>query len=47
MNKCSGHGEVNFNIIIKQYFKDLNDPLKNIFDLSLRKGIFPYSLKIA
>ena len=46
MKKRPGHDEINFNII-KQCFGELNDPSKHIFDLSLRQGIFPGSLKIA
>ena len=44
--KSPGFDEIN-NDIIKQNFNSLLVPLKYIFDLSLKSGIFPEKMKIA
>ena len=45
-NKSPGYDEVSFNIVGK-CFGELNDPLKYLFGLSLKDGVFPDHLKIA
>ena len=40
------HGEISFNVI-KNWFSELNMPLKYLFDMSLESGIFSDKLKIA
>ena len=46
INKSPGNDEINFNVI-KNYFSELNMPLKYLFEMSLESGIFPDKLKIA
>ena len=46
INKSPGHDDVSFNVI-KKCFSELCEPLKDIFNLSTVKGIFPDDLKIA
>ena len=43
-NKSLGHDGISFNVI-KNCFGPLSNPLLNIFNLSLEKGIFPDELK--
>ena len=44
--KCPGFDEINYDIV-KQNLNSLLVPLKYIFDLSLKSGIFPEKMKIA
>ena len=46
INKNLGCDEISFNVI-KNYFSELNMPLKYLLDMSLGSGIFPDKLKIA
>ena len=46
INKSPRNDEINFNVI-KNYFSELNMPLKYLFEMSLESGIFPDKLKIA
>ena len=45
-NKSPGYDEVSSNVI-KNYFSELNYPLKYLFGKSIEKGVFPNALKIA
>ena len=45
-NKSSGFDEINVNVVL-QVIEQIFKPLKFIFNLSLRCGIFPQNLKIA
>ena len=45
-NKSPGHDGISFNVM-KNCFGPLSTPLLNIFNLSLKKGIFPDEVKIA
>ena len=46
MNKSTSADEISFNVI-KNWFGELSDILRYVFDLSLQTGIFPDPLKIA
>ena len=46
INKSAGCDEISLNVI-RNCFGELCDPLKYIFNLSFKKGIFPDSMKIA
>ena len=41
-----GYDEISF-IVIKKYFSELCEPLKDVFNLSIKTGMFPDKLKIA
>ena len=45
-NKSTGHDDISYNVVSK-CFGELCTPLKHIFDLSFKNGIFPDSLNIA
>ena len=45
-NKGPGYDEISSNVIIN-CFNELNDPLENLFEKSIEKGVFPETLKIA
>ena len=45
-NKSPGFDEISSEVI-KFVFDALIEPIRHIFDLSLRKGVFPDKLKIA
>ena len=46
INKSPGHNGVSFNVM-KNCFRELCEPLKYLFNLSIVKGNFPDDLKIA
>ena len=46
VNKSPGHDELSFNVI-KPVFTLIQDPLRYIFNLSLKKGVFSDDFKIA
>ena len=45
-NKSTRHDDISYDVVSK-CFGELCTPLKHIFDLSFKNGIFPNSLKIA
>ena len=45
-NKSPGYDDINFNVL-KKCFGEINEPLKQLFNLSLENGIFPEKMKIA
>ena len=45
INESIGHDDISYNVVSK-CFGELCTPIKHIFDLSFKNGIFPDSLKI-
>ena len=45
-NKIPGYDDISYNII-KKCFGSLCEPLKYLFNISMKKGVFPDNLKIA
>ena len=46
IDKSPGYDDISFNVL-KKYFSSLCEPLKYLFNLSIKKGSFPDDLKIA
>ena len=46
LNKSPGYDEISFNVVNK-CFRELCEPLKHVFNLSIETGVFPDELKIA
>ena len=46
LNKSPGYDEISFNVV-KKCFSELCEPLKYVFNLSIKTGVFPGKLKIA
>ena len=39
-NKSTGYDDINFNVV-KKCFGEINEPLKHLYNLLLKNGIFP------
>ena len=46
IDESPGYDEISFNVL-KNCFSSLYEPLNDLFNLSIEKGIFPDDLKIA